>query len=93
MVKAIDAAIDRIRQLPETEQELLARFVLHEIEQDGAWRQTSEMHTESLARLVERLHCVGTAVCPESQAQARRHGTGQEGTSPGSRRVSYHETR
>jgi hypothetical protein len=53
MVKAIDAAIDRIRQLPETEQELLARFVLHEIDQDGAWRQTSELHTESLARLVD----------------------------------------
>jgi len=55
MVKAIDAAIDRIRQLPETEQELLARFVLHEIEQDGAWRQTSELHTESLARLVDSI--------------------------------------
>jgi len=51
-VKAIDAAIDRIRQLPETEQELLARFVLHEIAQDGDWRDTSERHTESLARLV-----------------------------------------
>jgi len=55
MVKAIDAAIDRIRQLPETEQELLARFVLHEIEQDGAWRQTGELHTESLARLVDSI--------------------------------------
>ena len=56
MVKAIDAAIDRIRQLPETEQELLARFVLHEIEQDGAWRQTSELHTESLARQEQLAH-------------------------------------
>lgn len=53
MVKAIDAAIDRIRQLPEAEQELLARFVLHEIDQDSAWRQTSELHTESLSRLVD----------------------------------------
>lgn len=53
MVKAIDAVIDRIRQLPETEQESLARFVLHEIDQDGAWRQTSERHAESLAGLVD----------------------------------------
>ena len=39
MIKPLADAIARIRQLPEDEQALLARFVLHELDEDDAWRR------------------------------------------------------
>ena len=51
MIKPLEDAIARIRHLPEDEQALLARFVLHELDEDDAWRRSSETHGASLERL------------------------------------------
>jgi hypothetical protein len=55
MVKTLEDMIARMRKLPEGEQELLARFVLHELDDDQAWRQAGELHGEGLARLVDQI--------------------------------------
>ena len=52
MIKLLEDAIAKLRQLPEGEQESVARFVLHELEKDREWRRASESHTESLAKLI-----------------------------------------
>ena len=38
--------------MPENEQELLARFVLRELDEDDAWRRSSEAHGNRLERFV-----------------------------------------
>ena len=51
VIKPLELAIARIQQLPEEEQELVARFVLHELDLDSDWRHSSEVHGDALARL------------------------------------------
>jgi hypothetical protein len=51
VIKPLELAIARIQQLPEEEQEMLARFVLHELDVDSDWRHSSEAHGDALARL------------------------------------------
>jgi hypothetical protein len=55
MIKPLEDAIARIQQLPEHEQELMARFVLHELAEDDAWRRSSETHTQGLERLAAEI--------------------------------------
>ena len=55
MIKILEDAIDKLRQLPEVDQEAVARFVLHELEEDREWRRTSEIHTEALSTLVSEV--------------------------------------
>jgi len=52
MIKLLEDAIAKLRQLPEGEQESVARFVLHELEEDQEWRRASESHAEALKTLV-----------------------------------------
>jgi len=52
MTDALKQAIERLQQMPEERQELIARFVLHEIEEDERWIQTTEARTEKLQGLV-----------------------------------------
>lgn len=55
MIKLLEDVIAKLRQLPEGEQASVARFVLHELQEDHAWRRVSESHTESLAKLVDEM--------------------------------------
>lgn len=55
MIKPLEDAIERMRHLPEEEQALLARFVMHELDEDRQWRRTSEAHGTRLAALVEEI--------------------------------------
>ncbi len=55
MIKILEDAIERLRQLPEVEQESVARFVLHELAEDRAWRGASEIHTAGLSTLVSEV--------------------------------------
>ena len=41
MIKLLEDAITKLRQLPEVEQESVARFVLYELEEDQEWRRVS----------------------------------------------------
>lgn len=52
MTQLLEDAITKLRQLPEGEQESVARFVLHELEEDQEWRRVSETHADSLKKLV-----------------------------------------
>lgn len=52
MIKLLEDAIAKLRQLPEGEQESVARFVLHELHQDQEWRRASEIHSEVLSSFV-----------------------------------------
>ncbi|MFM9025658.1 MAG: hypothetical protein ACKON7_10020 [Planctomycetaceae bacterium] len=55
MIKPLEDVIERMRRLPDEEQAVMARFVLHELEEDEAWRRTSEAHGSRLAALVEEI--------------------------------------
>lgn len=66
MLKPLEDAIARMRQLPEDEQEMLARFVLHELDEDDAWRQSSMAHTKPLERLVAEINAEDArGECPD----------------------------
>ncbi len=51
MIKPLEIAVARIQQLPEAEQERVARFVLHELDEEAAWLGSSESHTDALEKL------------------------------------------
>jgi len=55
MNKLLEDAIARIKKLPEAEQEAVARFVLHELDEDDAWRGSSEARHEPLKNLVAEI--------------------------------------
>ena len=55
MIRLLEDAIAKLRQLPEGEQEAVARFVLHELEEDGEWRRASEIHSEALSAIVSEV--------------------------------------
>jgi hypothetical protein len=53
MTKTLEQAIERLRQMPEERQELLARLLLHEMEQDDLWSRTTEKYADKLNELVK----------------------------------------
>ncbi len=52
MTDTLQKAIDQLKQMPEERQDLLARLVLHEIEQDRLWTQSTDAHAEKLKGFV-----------------------------------------
>jgi hypothetical protein len=52
MTKALQEAIDRLQQMPEDRQDLLARLVLHEIEEDEKWTRSTAANAEKLQAVV-----------------------------------------
>jgi hypothetical protein len=52
MTKTLQEAIARIEQMPEDRQELLARLMLHEINEDEKWMRSTEVHAGKLAGFV-----------------------------------------
>jgi hypothetical protein len=69
MIKPLEDAIARISKLPESEQELVARFVLHELDEDDAWRRSGEAHGKPLERLVAEIIAEDArGECPELDA-------------------------
>lgn len=53
MTDALKKAIERLEQMPAERQDLLARLMLHEIEEDEQWMRSSETHTDKLQGLVD----------------------------------------
>lgn len=53
MTDTLQKAIEQLQQMPEERQDSLARLVLHEIEQDQLWAQSTEKHTDKLGNLVD----------------------------------------
>ncbi len=55
MSDIVENAIDRLRQMPSERQDLLARLVLHEIEEDERWMNSTDANADKLQGLVERV--------------------------------------
>lgn len=45
MTKALEEAIERLKQMPEDRQDSLAQVLLHEIDEDEKWRELTATHT------------------------------------------------
>ena len=52
MTDALKQAIERLQQMPEERQDMLARLMLHEIEEDERWMRSTEAHAGKLQGLV-----------------------------------------
>ncbi len=55
MIKALQEAIERLRQMPEDQQDLLARLMLHEIEEDEKWTRSTAANAPKLQTFVNRV--------------------------------------
>jgi hypothetical protein len=55
MSDIVENAINRLRQMPSERQDLLARLVLHEIEEDERWMNSTDANADKLQGLVERV--------------------------------------
>ena len=53
MTKTLEDAIERLKQLPEERQEMLARLLMHELDEDQRWVQSTAIHEAKLKGLVE----------------------------------------
>lgn len=53
MTTNLEQAIERLRQMPEEKQDLIALLVLHEIEEDERWMRSTEVHSGKLQGLVD----------------------------------------
>jgi DNA-binding PucR family transcriptional regulator len=55
MSPILDQAIERLRRMPEERQELLARLMLHEMEEDERWSRSTEANAGKLSKLVDEV--------------------------------------
>ena len=55
MSNFVDQAIERLRHLPEDRQDLLARLVLHEIDEDERWMRSTDANADKLQSLVDKV--------------------------------------
>jgi hypothetical protein len=55
MTRLMEQAIERLRALPETQQDPLARFLLNELEDDQRWAASTLRHADALGRLADRV--------------------------------------
>ena len=55
MTKLLEQAIERLRQMPEDRQDLLAKFMLHEIEADEQWTRSTAANAGKLRGLVDEV--------------------------------------
>jgi hypothetical protein len=47
----MEQAIERLRAVPDSQQDLLARFLLTELEEDNRWAVSTANHVDALDRL------------------------------------------
>jgi hypothetical protein len=55
MTKTLEQALDRLRQMPEDRQDLMAKFLLHEIEEDERWTSSTTANADKLRGLLDRV--------------------------------------
>jgi hypothetical protein len=55
MTKRMEQAIDRLQKLAPEDQDRVAAFVLHELEDDAAWKATTAKHADGLKGLVDQI--------------------------------------
>ena len=52
MTQLMEKAIEKLREVPEAQQDRLARFLLNELEEDDRWLRSTVKHEGQLERLV-----------------------------------------
>lgn len=62
MTDSLQKAISQLEQMPADRQDMLARLVLHEIEEDRKWTESTEAHSNKLQNLVEDILNAGESV-------------------------------
>jgi hypothetical protein len=55
MSDVVEHAIELLRQMPKDRQDLLARMMLHEIEEDERWLRSTDSSADKLQGLVNRV--------------------------------------
>jgi hypothetical protein len=55
MTKALEEAIERLKQMPEDRQDSLAQLLLHEIDEDELWQQSTAKHAGKIQGLVKEI--------------------------------------
>jgi len=55
MTRLMEQAIERLRAVPETKQDELARFLLSELEDDERWSRSTAAHETKLKNFVDKL--------------------------------------
>lgn len=55
MSQILESAIERLRQMPEDRQDLLARLMLHEIEEDERWTRSTKANADKLQGLIDNV--------------------------------------
>ncbi len=69
MTTLLEQAFEAASQLPELEQDFLARIILDEIESEKKWARLFSESQDVLARLAQE------AVSTHGQSEAKRHGS------------------
>lgn len=55
MTRLMEQAIDRLRAVPEGQQDRLAEFVLHELSEDQRWADSTHAHGDKVKELVRNV--------------------------------------
>ena len=55
MTKTLQEAIERLQQMPEDRQDLLAKLMLHEIDEDEKWAKSTEANADKLRGLISEV--------------------------------------
>jgi hypothetical protein len=53
MTKTLEQAIERLRQMSEDRQDALAKLLLHEMEEDEQWQQSTAKHADGVQGLIQ----------------------------------------
>lgn len=53
MTKALQQAIDRLQQAPDEQQDALAALLLHELDEDARWTESTAANVDKLRHLVK----------------------------------------
>lgn len=52
MTRLLEKALERVRQLPETEQDAIAALIMDELEEENRWDEAFAKSPETLAKLL-----------------------------------------
>jgi hypothetical protein len=55
MTRLMEQAIERLRKVPETEQDRLAQFLLNELKEDELWSRSTADHETRLKSLINNV--------------------------------------
>ncbi len=55
MTRRMEQAIERLRTVPEAQQDGLAEFLLHELAQDERWSRSTQQHASKLKGLADEV--------------------------------------